>query len=226
MTDKLKIATSFPDKYEVNKLDLKISTEEFKIFEVGIFAGSMDEKWNVFVLDDILYFARSWTNFCIYKVFVRKLEGIVILSDFQVNRDTKQYNSNDIEYDTILLKKLLQMFLKREDVYSDPKLELPLIKKTIEEFDPKNECKKSIGTSNVGFTRHTHNGLSTEQKEYFELSGWTELDNIIGSKNDNEPLISLYLQNRLTNSSTTYYFDKDAKELLGHITIRNKISFS
>jgi hypothetical protein len=88
--------------------------------EVGIFAGSMDQKWNIFVWNDILYFARSWTDFCIYKVSVKRQEQTVILSEFQVNRDDSQYKSKDLAYDTDLLKKLLQVFLKREDISSAP----------------------------------------------------------------------------------------------------------
>lgn len=221
--DKHKIATSFPEKYETNRLDLEISTSELKTFEDGIFAGSMDEKWNIFVLGDIVYFARSWTNFCIYKVFVKRQAETVILSDFQVSRDDNQYKSKDIDYDTVLLKKLLQMFLQREDFYSDPKLELPLIKMTIGRFDPNNDCKKSIGSNNVGLTRQIHNGLTTEeQKQYFEITDWTELKEMISDKSDNEPLISLYMLNRQNNSATTYYFDKEANELLGHITINKR----
>lgn len=221
--DKYKIVTSFPDKYETNHLDLEISTTEFKTFEDGIFAGSMDEKWNVFVSDDTIYFARSWTNFCIYKIFVKRQATTVMLSDFQVSRDDNQYKSKDIDYDTVLLKKLLQMFLHREDFYSDPKLELPLIKKTIERLDPNNECKKSIGSNNVGLTRQIHNGLTNEeQKKYFDIIGWTELKEMIANKSENEPLISLYLHNRQNNSATTFYFDKDTSELLGQITINRK----
>jgi len=226
-TEKYKIATSFPDKYATNRLDLEISTSEFKIFEDGIFAGSMDEKWNVFVIEDTIYFARSWTDFCIYKVFVNRHGSTVMLTDFLVNRDDSQYKSKDIDYDTVLLKKLLQRFLNREDFYFDPKLELPLIKRTVEKLDPNNECKKSIGSNNVGLTRQIYNGLTTEeQKNYFDVIGWTELKEKITNKSDNEPLISLSLHNSQKNSETTYYFDKDANELLGQIIINNKISSS
>jgi hypothetical protein len=151
----------------------------------------------------------------------------VILSNFQVNRDDNQYKNLDIEYDTDLLKKLLQMFLKREDFYSDPKLELPLIKATLEKIDPNNECKKSIGSNDVGLTKQIHDGLTTsEQQKYCDVIGWAELKSKILNKSDNEPLVSLYVQNRQTNFAVTYYFDKDAKELLGQIVIKSRISSS
>lgn len=226
-TDKHKIASSFPDKFEQSNLGIEISSAEYKTFEDGIFANSMDDKWNVFVSGDTLYLARSWTDFCIYKVLIKRQDDSVILSSFQVNRDENQYRSKDIQYDIKLLRKLLQMFLRKEDFYSDPELELPLIKATIQKVDPNNECKKSIGSNNVGLTMQIHNGLTTnEQKKYCDVIGWTELREKIANKNDDEPLVSLCLQNRNTNSAATYYFDKDANEFLGEIIITSKLSSS
>jgi len=225
--DKHKIATSFPDRYDTSRLDLAISLTEYKIFEDGFFAESMDDKWHVFVLEDAIYFARSWTNYCIYKVFTIRQNSRIMLSDFYVNRDESQYKSKDIDYDTILLKKLLQMFLKRDDFYSDPKLESPLIKETIKAIDPNDDCKKSIGSSNVGSVRNLYNGLTTdEQKQYFEVIGWIELREIIAGRKEDEPLTSLHLQNRQTKSASTYYFDNNADKLLGEITIKNKLGSS
>ena len=50
-TNKHKIATAFPDKFYQTTLAIEISISEFKIFENGIFAESMDDKWNIFVND-------------------------------------------------------------------------------------------------------------------------------------------------------------------------------
>ena len=220
--EKHKIAASFPANFGQATLAIEISSIEYRIFESGIFATSMDDKWDVFVLDDILYLARSWTGFCIYKVFIHSQNEKVILSHFQVNRDDNQYKSKDILSDTILLKQLLQIFLQREDFYLDPKLELPLIKMTISSIDPDNEYKKSIGSNIVALTKHIYRALTTEeQKKYHVVIGWAELESKIATKNDNEPLISLYLQNRKTNAGVTYYFNNDASELLGKITTKN-----
>ncbi len=110
--EKSKIATSFPSTHEAGRLDLEISIAEYKIFEMGIFATSMDEKWNVFVLNDIIYFARSWTNNCIFKVFVKLAPRKVVLTHFQVNRLEHQYDSKSVEEDTILLRRLFKNILK------------------------------------------------------------------------------------------------------------------
>lgn len=53
--------------------------------------------------------------------------------------------------------------------------------------------------------------------------GWIDLKQRIVDKADDEPLISLYLQNRKTHAAATYYFDKDASELLGQIVINARL---
>jgi len=222
--DQQKIAASFPNAHQRGRIDLEISIEEFKTFEVG-FADSIEDKWKIFVLEDVIYFARSWTNYCIYKVLVEKKAASVWLTDFQVNRDKSQYTNKDIEYDLVLLKKLFQLLLNREDFYSDPKLELPLIKKAIEILDPSNQCKKAIRSNTVALIRDVYNGLTTdENKKHHDVIGWTELKKKIADRDGKEVLISLYLHNRETNSATTCYFDCGASELLGRITIIRKSS--
>jgi hypothetical protein len=204
--DKQKIAASFPEKTETHPLNLELSAKEFKFLEDGIFSRSMDEKWNIFVFADAVYFARSWTGLCFYKVFVKRQAETVMLTSFQVNCDENHYKSKDVESDTVLLKQLLQRFLNREDFYSDPQLKLPLIKKTIDRIDPNNECKKTIELSSVGLTRQINDGLcSEEQRKYFDITGWAELKEVIANKNDNEPLMSLYLYHRQNKSAITYY---------------------
>ena len=219
-TRKYEIAESFPDKFDQATLAIEISASEFKTLEKGIFATSMEDKWNIFVLNNILYLSRSWTHFCIFKVFTQKQNEKIFLTKFQVNRNNKQYRGVNIESDLVSLKKILQAFLSREDFYIDPKLELPLIKSMLEKIDPNSEFKRQIGSNDVGLTKKIHDNLTTK----VEAIGWTELKNKIVNMNDREPLISLYLQNRQTNFATTYYFDKDASELLGQITINEKRS--
>ncbi len=84
-----------------------------------------------------------------------------------------------------------------------------------------------MGSNDVGLTKQIYDGLTTdEQKKYCDVIGWIELRSKILNKSDNEPLVSLYIQNRQTNQAITYYFDKDAKELLGQIIIKRRLSSS
>ena len=219
---KQSIADSFPNSFEQASLDIEISIPEFTIFENGIFSKDMNEKWHVYALNEVLYLARSWTRFCIYKVFTKQQNDKVLLSHFHVNRDDNQYQSLDIEFDTILLKKLLQMYLNREDFYIDPKLELPLIKVTIKNFDPHNEFKRSIGGNTAGLTRQIYQ--ANNHHPDLTKTGSEELLKNIASIPDDEPLTSLYMYNKATKASTTFYFDKEAGVLLGQITYIEKKS--
>jgi hypothetical protein len=216
---KLKIANSFPLAFERAPLEVFLSKNDFELFKTGFYAGSMDDKWNAFVLDDVLFFARSWTDNCIFKIETKDIGDKILLTEFKVNRDIKQYKGTDIEFDRVHLLKLLQGFLKREDLYVDPKLELDLIKHTIEKEDQQNNYTKSIGSSTVGFIRFTYQSLIDKSSEFFEVNGWEDLENKLSNKNAEEPLISLYMQQRQNSSGRTFYFDKDADELLGEITI-------
>jgi hypothetical protein len=170
----------------------------------------VDDKWNVFVIDDVIFFTRSWTDHCIYKVFTEPFNDQVILNNFQVNRDFSQYKNTDIEHDIILLRRLLQMYLKREDFYSDPLLELKLIKQTIEKEDQYNNYAKSVGSHTVRMTRQRYQGLLANSNGFYEVHGWEKLEKKISSKLDDEPLISLCMQLKQSHSSKTFYFNRDA----------------
>lgn len=215
--EKQNLANSFPQTFTEAQLGIEISGTELKVFENGVWANSMDEKWHIFVLNEVIYFVRSWTNYCIYKVFLQRRDDKVLLTHFHVNRS--QYRSNDIEFDTVMLKKLLQMYLKREDIYVDPKLDLPLISQTVLQYDPNNDYKKSIGSNDVGVTKSIYNGFIENSQGFATIDGWDELSKKLQGKPDREPLISLHMQHRKLKTARTFYFSQDATELLGEIVI-------
>lgn len=74
LTEHLKqeIADSFPSEYAQFDLGLTLPMSDWEVFDKGIFSTSMDEKWNVFSFAGELYWARSWTNHCVFKIFVDK----------------------------------------------------------------------------------------------------------------------------------------------------------
>ena len=219
------IAKSFSDKFQEFNLDLSFTSDEFRFFDKGIFADSMEEKWNVFVLDNFMYWVRSWTDNCIYKIqLTRQTENVTLEKGF-VTRDRTQYNSDNIEKDKILFLQLIQSCLGRDDIYVDPEFELEIIKEIISNYDPNNKCLKSIGHDNdVGLTKKIYNGLTTNSKDFCEVVGWQELKENIATKDDKEHLLSLYLQDKETKEATTFYFDKEGKHLLGQVTVNRPSS--
>ncbi len=207
--DKKRIAASFPIEFEEAMFGVHITSEEYCILYDGIFSKDMDSKWHIFGLNDIIFFARSWTSFCVYKVFVKEINDGYLLEKIQVNRNQQQYRSWGIEQDIIWLKRLLKAYLQREDLFVEPELSIPIIKKTIEQVDPNNEYKKSVGSNNIGLTRSLHSSNDI---------GWLDLEQNLKTKPKEEPLISVFFLRRDNpKDSFTLYFNKEGSSLLGRI---------
>jgi hypothetical protein len=73
----------------------------------------MDDKWNVFVLEDFLYWARSWTNHRVFKIQLTRKPDFVMLKNAFVTRDKDIYTSENIDYNKNLVLKLLQLYVGR-----------------------------------------------------------------------------------------------------------------
>lgn len=109
---KQKIANSFPEKFEEAEIEIELTKEEFQLFEKGFFAAFMEEKWNIFIFEELLYFARSWTDICIYKVsFIRHQNGVTF-DKISVSRNSSEYGSTDINFDLELFNKVLKFYMK------------------------------------------------------------------------------------------------------------------
>ncbi|WP_151088581.1 hypothetical protein [Hymenobacter baengnokdamensis] len=221
------IAIAFSDKFQEFDLDLKLTADEFRLFDNGISANSMDEKWNILVLDNFMCWTRSWTDNLIYIIQLKRQSDTVILEKGFVTRDETRYMSEGIEEDKTIFLQLLQFYLDRDDIYVDPEFQLDVIKKIIKKFDPAGKCKKSIGHTDVGETKKIYEALTQEDlKAYYSVFGWNELKQHLSNRDDNEPLLSLHLLGGQTNSSVAYYFDKEVKSLLGQIVLKTKLTNS
>jgi hypothetical protein len=211
------IAKSFSDAFEVFDPSIELSREEFSIFDNGVFSNSMDDKWNIFVLDDVMYCSRSWTDACIYKVRIHRHDEHVRLEKVMVTRKKSEYNSDDIEHDKILFLKLLQIYLGRDDIYQDPAYQLELIRQTLAKYQPLNNFKKSISRQSVGIHKAIYQSVQQIGEEYVEKTGWKSFYQRIVDVNDNKEILSLYVHDKKTQKGTTYHFDAEAKELIGTV---------
>lgn len=106
------LAASFPAKYESIAIDIPLDYSEYFIFEKGIFASDMDEKWHIFVINNMMYFVRSWTMFCIYKVEIKKAENKVHLVMLHANRNKSQYGGSDISNDCYVLSQVIRIYIR------------------------------------------------------------------------------------------------------------------
>jgi hypothetical protein len=87
-----------PASIRFERIDRAYTDEEMEKIRNGLVPREQDDKWFIYWRSDYLYFHRSWTGYCIYRVrFTRRNDGWHIKS-ITINRDWGQFrdrNDND-----------------------------------------------------------------------------------------------------------------------------------
>jgi hypothetical protein len=83
---------------------------EFQRLQLGFAPESMDDRWFIFLEDDWLHFARSWTGFCVFKIRLSPHKPYEI-AEAWANRDHRQYRSQGIPREIELLSSLIDKLL-------------------------------------------------------------------------------------------------------------------
>jgi len=84
----------------------------------GLKPEQMEDKWFVYWEDQTLFLHRSWTGHCIYAARFEPQEGEGgnwRCTDFDVNRDSQQYNSHCDDADMKMLSYLIDVLLLRRE---------------------------------------------------------------------------------------------------------------
>ncbi|MFQ5430684.1 MAG: hypothetical protein ACE5E1_10275, partial [Phycisphaerae bacterium] len=92
--------------------------QETKRIRKGLIPKQMEDKWFIYWKDDVLFFHRSWTGFCIYAVrFSVEGDGCRMI-EATVNRDPEQYKATSDERDAEMISYLVDvLLLRREAVF-------------------------------------------------------------------------------------------------------------
>jgi len=106
-----KVCLPLPAQRERLSFQHDYSEEGYKKISLGLIPEVMEDKWFVFMEDNILYFHRSWTGVCIYEIHFEKLGDKYSIKEAWVNRDDQQYKQTDLDYDRELLKFLIDNLL-------------------------------------------------------------------------------------------------------------------
>lgn len=114
-----------PEKNACISLNREFSEDQMAKIKVGVVPEEMEDKWFVFFKDDVLYFHRSWTGYCIYMLQFKQIDNEWLATEFIVNQDAHQYMETDnndrrkLSYliDMLLLKQTSDFLI--EDVDSD-----------------------------------------------------------------------------------------------------------
>ncbi len=95
-------------------LQREFTEPEYERLCDGFIPDRMEEKWFIFLENDILYVHRSWTGYCIYQLSLTREDSTCAISRALVNRDPSQYTWVDDHYDEKLLMFLIDYLLLGE----------------------------------------------------------------------------------------------------------------
>jgi hypothetical protein len=87
------------------------SEKNYRKLSFGLVPEVMEDKWFIFMENDVLSFHRSWTGVCIYEVHFEKLDKDYSVKEAWVNRDSQQYGGANLDYDCELLNFLIENLL-------------------------------------------------------------------------------------------------------------------
>jgi hypothetical protein len=87
------------------------SAQEYEKLSYGLIPNEMEDKWFIYLEQGHLYFHRSWTGVCVYRVRFERVDETYFAIEALVNRDPTKYKETDDAYDTALLSFLIENFL-------------------------------------------------------------------------------------------------------------------
>ncbi|MBL1178121.1 hypothetical protein [Pantanalinema sp. GBBB05] len=92
-------------------LQREFTEPEYERLSKGLIPTQMEDKWFIFMEDNILYLHRSWTGYCIYQLSLTRADSTYAIRNALVNRDPNQYTWVDDRHDEKLLMFLIDYLL-------------------------------------------------------------------------------------------------------------------
>jgi hypothetical protein len=91
------------------------SDEDWGRIQLGHLSRDMDEKWDVFAEDTVVFLHRSWTGSGIFEAtFAPADGGGWQIAEAVVERDPEHYRNQDDEYDCLMLELVLSAIVLGE----------------------------------------------------------------------------------------------------------------
>lgn len=116
MTKKRAMADSWrhrplPAQHDVLEVSGSYTREEYVTISHGFIPQTPEDKWFIYLDGEWLYFHRSWTGTCVFKLRLVPANGHYEATEAVVNRDPAQYRSTDDAYDVSLIAHLIDRLL-------------------------------------------------------------------------------------------------------------------
>ena len=110
--DDWSVIKAMPDRHLVLHPQRQFSPDEMEKIQRGFYPTVQEQKWFMYFTDDRLKMHRSWTGFLIFDVgFSFNPDGGAYVTDVIVNRESRQYGSNDADEDLRHLDEMLEYHL-------------------------------------------------------------------------------------------------------------------
>lgn len=144
-------------------LQREFTEPEYERLRNGLVPDKMEDKWFIFLEDDILYLHRSWTGYCIYQVSLTREDSTYAIRSALVNRDPNQYTWVGDRYDEKLLIFLIDHLLLGE------RFPLPMVANVPAGIATELHLQHVVGTE-----RSTEQSTEAAPKEitFSEILGW------------------------------------------------------
>jgi hypothetical protein len=101
----------FPDKYVTIDINISYSKTDKNNIIKGLIPEVMEDKWFVFYDRGVLNFHRSWTGYCIYRIYCSDDNDNFVLTHADVNRNQRQYSETDDNIDRAMIPYLINILL-------------------------------------------------------------------------------------------------------------------
>ncbi|HUX98802.1 MAG TPA: hypothetical protein VMV49_04565 [Candidatus Deferrimicrobium sp.] len=102
---------SMPEKRAKLKFERKFTEVEMEKLKRGVIPESQEDKWFILYEDNILYFYRAWSGYCIYMIKFQKKGNEYNVLEALANRDKQQYEMDD-ETDNKILISMINRLLQ------------------------------------------------------------------------------------------------------------------
>ncbi|WP_329182472.1 hypothetical protein [Streptomyces sp. NBC_01477] len=91
------------------------SDDDWDRIQRGYVARDMDEKWNVFTEDEVVFVHRSWTGIGVFAATFAPVDGGGRrIASAVVERDSERYRNTDDAYDCVMLELLISAIVLGE----------------------------------------------------------------------------------------------------------------
>jgi hypothetical protein len=109
-------AIALPEQKSRLAFQRTFTPQEIDRISLGLIPEAMEDKWFIYLEDQVLYFHRSWTGFCIYELHLELADDVWVIRETWVNRDNEQYRTEATteDYDRALLSFLIDNLLLRK----------------------------------------------------------------------------------------------------------------